>query len=797
MLNHTLRHSLRTLRRQRFYFLLNVAGLVIGMLTFLYIMLYVNHERGFDKFHSKSNRIYRLHSSIQDRVTAIVPYVWANSLDGQISAIEKYVTFQRITVGLAVKRGDEVFAQYDIVAADSTFFDIFDFPVLQGDKNRFLHNPGKIVITPKAVEKYFGSTNPIGKNLQINLWGTFVNFEVEGIVECPNNSHLQFDFLLPNQLVKQYFFAPDSYTNWSTHFAYTYLLMAPEFDKEQLKIDFTDYLRNNGGEKVAQKNKPDIFALEDIYLHSDLRYDFQPRGSSEYVSILTLIAYGIVILAIINFANITSALAIGRWKEIGVKKMHGSSRSRIISQLLMESVATACIALLLTFLLAGLLLPVFNQFAGKAFVAGDFLNGRVITQMLMLTIIMATAAGLFPALKVSRLKPRAVLAVRGSGKAVSTFQRKVLVVVQFFMATVLLVATGVMRQQVVFMKNIELGLESSQVVVVENARVVASNPLQTDLFRKELIKMGIASHITASSTYPGLQPWGGRYYPEGITDEKGISMPTIYSDHDLLRTYKIEMVAGRDLSREFSSDSTAFLINEQAAKLLASMQTEWAEPIGRNLSAYGVTGPVIGVFKDFYFYSAKNSLSPLVVNIDPESFFYLQVRLTDAANPTTLARIESLWKELFPEVPFDYSFVDDEFDNHLVADQGLSRLLLLFSALAVFVAALGLVGLASFLAHEKSKELSLRKVVGATEQQLLLMLLWLFLKLVLLASAIALPLAYYLMDEWLNTFANRMAMPVGAYLLTLGLTLLVTFATVSYQSLLSARANPAMVLSKE
>jgi len=351
MLRLVLRDGLRTLFRQRLYSSINIAGLTIGLLSFILITLYVGEERSFDRFNVQSQRIYRLYDDIDGRAGAIVPYVWGESLKNEFSEIVNYTTFQNITIGLTVKRDDKVYAQYDMLAADSTFFQIFDFPVVRGNKAEFLKDPRKIILTPQAASKYFGEEDPIGRSLEVNLWGNFVTYQVDGLVTCPSNSHIQFEFILPNQLVKRHFFDPLAYDSWTTHFAYTYLLMTESFDRDKFRNDLKEFLFRHGGEDLREKFTPDVEPLEDIYLKSDLAFDFLPRGNIAHTYILGLVALGILLMAIINFINITIAQSLRRAKEVGIKKILGSKKGMLMAQFITESTLCSLIAVALSLIL--------------------------------------------------------------------------------------------------------------------------------------------------------------------------------------------------------------------------------------------------------------------------------------------------------------------------------------------------------------------------------------------------------------------------------------------------------------
>ncbi len=797
------RQAFRHIKKQKLYAAINIIGLTIGLLSFVLIMLYVNHERGFDKFHRKSERIYRLTSATSERAMAIVPYTWGESLAEEWPEIESLASIQNITIALTIEKDDQVYAQHGIVAADSTFFSIFDFPALKGNHDQFLKTPNKIVITPKMAVKYFKDQDPIGQTLRISLWGTYVTYEVEGIVRCPENSHLQFEFLIPLHLVKRHFFAPKAFQSWTTHFAYTYLLLADpgiyQNQHQKIREDLKGFLERHLEKEVSAKYTPDIEPLEDIYLKSNLNFDFPPRGNINHLQILTAVAFGILLMATINFINITSAQSLGRMKEFGLKKILGSRKSTLIVQFIGQSLLLSFLSLILVCALLFFLIPYFNDFTGKNFTMSAVFTYSNLLTMLAVTLTVGVVSGIYPALSLSSFNPARVLSSRSAGRSSSRKAQKVLVVAQFTLTILLLIATGVVYEQVVYMQQKDLGFDKDQVIIMDDARVIASSPGKTQLFREELTKFAQIHSVSASSSYPGQQSWSERYLPEGFAEDESVSISTIYADHDFLKTYGLEILEGRDFDRERYSDSSAFLINKAAVRLFASKDPSWAsDPLSKNISFTrgGGEGKVIGVFKDFHLESMEHEIAPLVIYIEPQNFFALQINVETRDIPATLDIIESTWKKLFPDLPYTYSFVDQEFAALYQSDQKLGQMLQIFAILSIMVAILGLFGLASFLAVEKAREMSIRKVVGATEKQLLLMLSWLFLRLILMANILALPLSFPLMNKWLEGFAYRIDMPLYIFLTVTGFTLMITILTIGYHALKTATTNPVKILAE-
>ncbi len=793
--------ALRNLKGQGRYTLINLGGLTLGLLIFFVVILHVSQERSYDRFHKKAERIHRLTSATKERVAAIVPYTWGQAMKEEISAIENVVSFQNITIALTVKKGSEVLAQHGFVGVDSTFLDIFDFPVLQGGKKELLKQPDKMVITPAMATKYFGDENPVGKTLDVNLWGTYVTFEVEGVVRCPKNSHLQFNFLIPIEPVKRNFFSPTAFDSWTSHFAHTYFLMQGAVDKQQVERDMEAFLLRHGGPSLAHKYTPAIQPLKDIYLKSNIQFDFQPRGDHQQVLILLMVAFGILFMAIINFINISSAQSLGRLKETSLRKILGSRKRDFFLQFILESTLMALCATLLAILIFLLSHSFFNTFAGTSFTLPELFTGTHMAVAFLVGLFVGVLNGVYPALLLSSYKPISILRSRSGGKLKSGLIRKVLVILQFALAVVLLSSTGIIYRQVQYMIHKDLGFDKEQVIILGSAREVASDPTKMELFKTALSPYEWFHGVTASSSYPGDHEgqWSARYIPEGMTTEESVALWTIYADHDFVPTYELKLVKGRNFDRSIQSDSIGVLVNEAAIRQFSNADPKWSsDPLNRYLEQRGgLKSRVLGVLRDFHFESLKERLNPLVIQINAQNAFSIQLRLQTTNMAQSLETIEDSWKALFPEIPFGYSFLDQRYAEHFESDQRLGKILQIFTVLSIIIAALGLFGLATFLVHQKSREMSIRKLMGASEKQLTVMLSWDFLKLIVIANGIAVPVSYLLMRSWLNGFSFKNDPSLLVFALATVFTVAIALLTIGQQAYRTATVNPVNVLNKE
>ncbi len=799
MLKLFLKSAIRSLLNQKLYAGINLLGLLIGMLSFSSIMIYVVDESSYDSFHQKKDQIYRLATSNnKGEVYGVVPFPWGFNMVNEIPEIESYTTFQ--STAPSIRLENKVFSEDKILAVDSLFLKTFDFPVIEGDEAKLLKNVSGLVLSPQVAQQYFGKDDPIGKSIELGMGGKYTRFVVEGIVESPRNSHIQFSMLIPHEFVRKNAGNSSSYENWEANFLFSYVVLSSGTNFENLNKKFEDFLSRHLDKKIEELDLlPKVLPLEDMYLKSNLIFDFEPRGDIQNSRILSAIAIGIFVISLINMINITSAQSLRRAKEVGLKKILGTKRWNVILQFMGESFIIAFISGLLTIIILLLILPIFNEFSGKAFASYDILSMQNLLSMLFFVVLVSMVCGLYPALLLFSFTPVSVLSSRSGGRSKGLLLRKVLVVIQFSLAVVLFISTGVIYKQVRFMQQKNLGFDKEQVLVIKNTRNISTDVQEMRLLKTELKKIDGIQSISASSRYPGTEPWNMGYTIEGAENES-ISVSTFMVDQDFLETFGVEVTNGRNFDYQIQSDSTAFLINESAVKTFSDFDYSWkANPLQKNLelSYFGVKGKVIGVFEDFHIGSLKKELEPLVLHIMPRHHTNIQVRISLTNVSKTLGEIEEIWVRLYPNMPFNYSFINDEFHKYYKSDRKLGELLTVLVILSICIGMLGLFGLASFLAFDKAKEVSIKKVIGASEIRLIRQLSWVFLKLVIIANVIALPISYFLMAEWLKDFAYRIDIPYWVFIMSIGMTFLITLFTVVYHSIKAATANPAEVLARE
>ncbi len=791
----------RTLLKHRFSTLLTMGGLTAGLFACYAITIYTFHQLSFDDFHGDANRIYRLLSSTKDRVAAIVPYTWGQAMKDEIAAIEEVVSFQNITIGLTVKQGDRYFSQHGFIGVDSSFLEVFDFPVIKGGGGRhFLHDPTKMLLTHEMAVKYFGDQDPIGKMLAVNLWGTFVTFEVQGLVDCPVNSHIQFKFLLPIESVKRHFFSQTAFSSWTTHFAHTYFLLADGFDRGRLEEDMQAVLERHGGKQAMEKYAPDIQSLEDIYLKSDVKFDFQPRGDIQHLIILLVVGLGILAMAMINFVNLTVARSISSIRQTVLSRILGASNRAVFFQFFMESTFILVICSGIAMALLMLLLPAINSVGGTSIDMVQFATLQHCLLPIGISLLLSVGVSLYSVAFLSSFKPTVVISSKSGDGLKNREQQRMLVIVQSALSITLIIATTTIFEQVKFMTNKDLGFEKEQIVTIDGSSVVAADKQKMQLLKEAALKHPGITFITSSSSYPG--DMGGHssqyYHPQGWPMGESTPIWTFYTDHDFTKTFGLEVVAGRELDRTFSSDSSAVIINEAAMDYFAVQDSSWhTDPVGKVLDHSGKTSTVVGMVKNFHFEPLNQAINPLVIQVDPSSAFSVQVRLASSGFAESLGHLARIWKEQFPSVPFGYRFLDDEFEQYMETDRKLAALLRAFTILSVVIAILGLTGLATFVTLQRSKEMSIRKVIGASESEVIWLISSYFLRLVLISNLVAIPVGYVLMVEWLDGFAFRTEISPLFFVQAMILSVLIVIFSVGLEARRLVYQNPAEILRKD
>ncbi|MFD2573017.1 ABC transporter permease [Spirosoma soli] len=792
MIRSYLKIALRNQRNNGTFSLLNIGGLATGLVCFTVIALFVNRELRFDQFHHQPEQVYRVVKDfVNDDGTrvpdATTPPPLAPALQKDLPEVANATRlFPSWGNKVLVEYGDKRYYEPDGMAVDSSFFDVFDFAFRSGTKQAAFKNPNSILLTETFARKYFGDTNPIGKTLKVNINdGTL--FTVTGVLkDVPANSHFTFSFLMPLT------FDGDVSTQWGQYNFYTYVRLRPTADPtafaSKLQPLVNKYVPDNTNQFYTQ-------ALTDIHLTSALRWELGTNGDRSYVRILILIAVFIIILAGVNYVNLVTAQSSKRAKEIGVRKASGAPRSSVIRQFLVESVVTAMLAFVLAIAVVAVLLPFTNNLLGSGLSLFSAESRPVWLILVGVVLLVGLLAGLYPALYLSSFEPVKVLKGNFVTSRKGVVLRQGLVVFQFVISITLLAGALVVSRQLTFMQEKKVGFDQENIVVVSNAGGLTNRDALVDEWKKDpaVVNVGEATGVFGKSNWTiGVRAKGKR---------ENLLLNFLVVDYDFLPTMDVALKEGRTFSRQFGTDSTAIVLNEAAVKQLGL-----TEPVvGRKIAWNSGDGPeadsnyyhVIGVVKDFHFSSFRETIKPFgfVANFKNPGTLFVKVRSADMAQ--TVAALQRIWTKFVPEKPFEYSFQDEQMAKLHESEARFQHLFSSLTTLAMIIACLGLFGLAIYTAEQRTKEIGVRKVLGASVPSVVALLSKDFLKLVLIAIIIAIPIAWYTMHQWLQGFAYKIDLSWWMFALAGVLAALVALLTVSYQSIKAALMNPVKCLRSE
>jgi putative ABC transport system permease protein len=799
MLKSYFKIAFRNMNRHKGYTFLNVAGLAIGMAACLLIALYVRHELSYDTYHPAADRLYRVAIDIQsqagNRVFAKTSAPLAAALQKDFPQVEKVTRLNKQNSQLVSYGPGKSFYENNFYLADPSIFEVFTLPLLKGNSQTVLNRPGTLVITEELAKKYFGNTEPLGKILKVDN----EPFEVTGVLQTlPYNSHLKIDLITSLATWAKQDWYKDVADNWHSTMFYTYLKA-----KQQVNIPAFEKQMVNAADKYVSEQIKGwgvtyhyfLQPVKAIHLHSQLKDEAEVPGNAINVYILMVVAGLIMVIAALNYINLTTAQSANRAKEVGVRKVIGATKRPLIMQFLCESLLLTFMALVFALGLVFTTWPYFEVLSGQTYAFDGLFTPQFILILVGLTILVGLAAAIYPALVLASFRPVAVLKGSLSFGAKGVGLRQVLVVCQFTISLILLVGTIMVYRQLNFMKDQNLGFEKEQMLVLPvRGTSIADNYEQ---IKNEFQKHPAVVSATTSASVPGQEVQNFSISLKGEPDDKGQSMYYLFTDFDFLKTYGIQIVAGRDFDKTIQTDKeSAFLINEKAVAAFG-----WATPeeaIGKKLEAgFGRDGEIIGVYKDFHYRSLQAPIEPLVVATVPWRLNTISLRLNTKDLPATMAFVQQKWQELFPQNPYEYSFLDEEFNKQYRADEKIGRTFLVFTGIAIFIACLGLFGLATFVAQQRTKEIGVRKVLGASVTSIVGLVSKDFVKLVVVSFVIATPLSYVLISKWLENFASRISIGWLTFIIAGMALLVIALLTVSYQSIKAAVANPVKSLRSE
>ncbi len=799
-----LKIALRNLRKHKGYAFINIAGLATGVACCLLMLLMVRHEFSYDRFHRKAAHIYRVVTQRQTAnvVTATIasPLQLADAIKNEFPEVMQSVRLGRGWPGV-MRYEDRKHQEANLFFTDPTIFKVFAVEIVLGNPETALQNPRGMVITEAMAQKYFGAENPLGRVLTFTFEGS-QELEVTGVVKAlPPASHFHFDFLVA--LASQQAFLETMGANWEFNFISTYLLLADNASAAAVENRLNEFVARVCPDPLKKEISLSLQALTDIHLHSQYDGEIGANGSMAEVGFYSGIALLLLLIACVNFMNLSTARSADRAREVGVRKAMGAQRGQLIQQFLGEAILLSLFAVMLALALVEFALPLFNDLIGKSlgFFGSNF--GAMAAILAALALMVGLAAGCYPAFYLSAFQPVKVLkGILGGAKGGAPRLRQLLVVGQFALSVIFLIGIAVMHRQLDYIQNRPLGYEKEQIVFIRSPQ--REERMNFELFRQELKAVPGVMEATGASAIPGSgQPFGlVPVHGEGMAAEARLEMAADWVEHDFAETFGLKLIAGRDFSPEFSTDPVeALLINETAALALG-----WRDnAVGRRLAMYRpdrpdpiFSGRVVGVVKDFHFQSLHLPIKPMLMTCRPVfNRTYIALRLQSGNLAATLAGIEKGWKKLAPEWPLELSFLDETAAAQYQSEQRVRRVVGHAAFLAIFIACLGLFGLAAFAAEQRTKEIGIRKVLGASATGVVALLSKDFVKLVLIGNLIAWPVAYFAMNKWLQAFAYRIDIGWSVFALAGGLALLVALLTVSTQAIKAALANPVKALRYE
>lgn len=807
MITHYIKIALRSLIRSKGFSFINIFGLAIGMTTCVLIMLYVTDEMSYDKHHQERDRLYRIASEAKGEKWVAAPAPMAEALKTDFPEVEQSARLLRFPGAekmlLKYEQNQKHFFETNAYYVDSTYFELFSYDLKFGDIHTALNGPNTIVISDDVATKFFGNENPVDKVLKVGLsFGEF-SYTIKGVFKnTGNKSHIPANLFLSmnngdiGRWVK-------SQTKWATNSIFhTYVKLKEGSDALAFENKLHDFLNRNGGDEFkAAGFEKSLFIqpIEDIYLHSDYGYEVAPNGNIKYVYSFTSIAVFLLLIACINFMNLSTARSENKAKEVGMRKVIGADKSSLVGQFLGESLLMSGLALVVTIMMIQLLLPAFNQLTHRELSLVRMPN--IFFWLTLLTVLTGLLSGLYPAFYLSSFKPISVLKRAARTSISATTIRKGLVVFQFTISIVLILGAIVINQQMSYMSSHNLGFDKDEKIVlpIQTSEANASS----NTLKNELLNNSQVISAAKGAAYPGIENITSMlFYAEGKTAQESVDIAINYAEPGYIETLGIKLLQGRDFTKEFANDQGALMLNEEAVKQLGYTQDDAVgKKVYFDFQDTTRSMDIIGVVKDFHFQSLHQKIKPLALSVDPLFSLpnnYLILNVKSSQYPELIiSTIQKAWNKINPNSPFAYSFLDQDFQNNYEKEEGTSQLIQYFTFIAIVIACLGLFGLATFTSEQRVKEIGVRKVLGASVLQIVTLLSKDFMKLVVISIVLSSPVAYYLMNEWLSGFAYRIDIEWWVFAIAGGVAVLIALVTISFQAIKAALINPVDSLRSE
>jgi len=803
MLTNYFKTAIRNLFKHKIFSLINIFGLAIGIAACLLILQYARFELSYDDFQANADRIFRVQ---QNRYNdGKLSTQWAAGAAGIGPAVKEAIpeieTFAKLTkTGGVITYGNEKFREEKMYFANDAFLPMFSYKVIRGKVAGALAEPNTAVITASAAKKYFGKQNPLGKTISRNKKQ---DYKITAIVaDMPANTHLKFEVLLSFATFVK-FTSPEAETGFNWDGFYTYLLLKPHTDPAVVEIKMAQMIDKRFGETLKASNEKVEYRLQpvkDIHLYSNYMMEAEPNGDGKSVRFLLIISIFIIVIAWINYINLSTARSIERAREVGIRKVLGSYRSQLIRQFLIESLLINLLAVVVAFLLVVISLPLFNSFTGKEISFSLLGDGKFWLALAGIFVAGTFLSGLYPAFVLSSFKPIAVLKGRLAKTSHGSFLRQALVIIQFAASVALMVGTYSVYRQLKFMQDQDLGVQIDQTLILRGPNVTDSTYMeQLTAFKTEMKRVPGIHTVTASTEVPGQKVgWNaGGIRLTGSDPGKSNQYRVIGIDYDFIDAYKLKILKGRKFSEQYGTDRQSVLFNEAAVKLMGFTKLE--DALNKRIDFWGETYTIIGVLTNHHQESLREAYDAHIFRLIPDSDNFYSIKMQPGTHNWNdiIKKTESKWTAFFPGNPFEYFFLDDHFQEQYKADRQFGTTFSLFAMLAIFVACLGLFGLASFVTTQRTKEIGIRKISGAGISSILILLTKDFIKPIFISFAIAAPITYYLIQQWLENFAFKISISPWMFIFPAILILLIAIITISTQTIKAASANPVKSLRTE
>lgn len=809
MFHHFFKIFLRASLKNSTYSIINISGLVLGMTAFMFISLYVWNEKNYDDFHVKKNQIFRVrqdkyNNGELNRQWATGPMGIGSDLKNNFPEVQRFVRLHKgINEYNVIANGETLFRENHILFASGDFFKMFSFQLLKGIDSLVLRDPFTMVVSESFAKKYFGETDPVGRTLKCNAKEEYL---ITGVFkDIDENTHLRFDALFSFESLFK-ILGPEETNELLTHWGwigtFTYIELNPTVNAKELQAKLPAFVEKRMGATLREWNEWMDFTLQpisSIHLHSNTSDELKPNGNGQTTDFLTLIAIFILVMAWINYINLATAKSMERAKEVGIRKLLGGARLQLVKQFLFESFTMKLVALLITILLIGLLLPSFSSMIGSTIDGAILMTIRVWVFIALMFVLGVIVSGLYPAIVMSGFMPISILKGRFQSSSKGTYLRKGLVTIQFVTSIILIIGTFLVYKQIQFIRNSPTGINMEQILVINGPAATDSTySSQLKAFCQSLIQYPDIKRVTVSTDVPGhhIRNTSGNVRLVGQDVDKGNSYQAIMTDENFISAYGLSLIEGRNFSGNLNDQWKKAIVNETAMKLLGFRESD--KILGQKIYLWSDTPEIIGVIKDYHQESLKQEVKPLVLVYDTEVTDFYSLKIKTSHPIKELVHIaEAKYKEAFPDNPFHYFFLNDHYNEQYQADQQFGKVIGLFTMLAVIIACLGLLGLSSYLVLQRTKEIGIRKILGATARQIMILVSKEFILTILVANFISWPIVYLLIKDWLNSFAYRIDLDLLNFIIPSLSILLIAMLTIATQSIKSANVDPVKNLRTE